>query len=70
MVPRICQVIVINNYFLIFTGFFSAGSDLDGDLTEVAPREKAAGRRAAASKPTKYDLVSSVPIAFLTLYPS
>jgi hypothetical protein len=34
-----------------------AGSDIDGDL-DVAPRERAGGRRAATSKPAKYNLVS------------
>ena len=37
-----------------------SGSDLDGDLVEVAPREKAAGRRVATTKPAKYALVSNI----------
>merc|ERR1719508_126095 len=35
------------------------GSDIDGAVTEVAPRERAAGRRAATTKQAKYKLDES-----------
>ena len=46
---------------MLLTSFLTklfTGSDIDGAVTEVAPRERAAGRRAATTKPAKYNLVS------------